>query len=533
LRPSRHTGRRRLLAANLILLLAAAVWCRAAMLDRVPGLNGDEAWQGVQVQQWLRGESIDWRTPTGNLINPLTFFPMAALHAFLPPSITLLRLTPLVSGLLALALNYVLCRRVLTRRIATISTVILAVLPATIAYSRFAWDASQTLLVTLPVVYCSLGAVRESAYRRRWLAAAVAAWALAVLVHPTNVFLAPLVVAAAAWCWRDALISTNERLRSKRVIALSIAGLLLVSIIGIYFIARPEIHGLEAHATSAARRLVSPVQAAVFVQRALDLLSGTTVYRYIPASQLWSTEPATLAYRAAAWAIVLMAGYGLWRALQQRRQKEVLVLLIGLGASLAAFYVVAGPGAIQPHFERYGLWMIAPCSLLLALGLSWWIQSGRHALRLHPAFALLTAWAVLAGFGWHYFRPLLSGGPDAHVAFRTGPTEPKLAALNLIRSQPSQAPGKIVASGWWLFWPLQYLAGGDPRWTIVPKDVPTLINGNDAGSGNVWHVQICDSEKTAADGAKRWTITDAAGRPVVRIIPPASIKGKAPLEILP
>ena len=50
----------------------------------------------------MRGEPIPWRTPSGNLLNPLFFGPQLALHAIFPPSFALLRATAVVSGMLAL-----------------------------------------------------------------------------------------------------------------------------------------------------------------------------------------------------------------------------------------------------------------------------------------------------------------------------------------------------------------------------------------------------------------------------------------------
>ena len=107
-----------------------------------------------------------------------------------------LRSVALVSGLAALAINWLLCRRVFDSRTAAVSTVALAVLPINIAYSRFAWDASQSLAATLPVIYCALGAVRYADRFGRWIAASMLALAIAVWVHPTNVFAGAAIVVA-------------------------------------------------------------------------------------------------------------------------------------------------------------------------------------------------------------------------------------------------------------------------------------------------------------------------------------------------
>ena len=529
-----YPWRRRLLAVNVILLFAAATFCRAYALDHVPGLNGDEAWQGVQAQRLLRGESITWRTPTDNPINPLTFLPLVALHAWLPPSITLLRLTALVSGLAALGVNYWLCRRVFDRQLAAVSTILLAVLPAAVAYSRFAWDASQSVLVTLPVMYCALGAVREPPRRLGWLISAVAALCLAVLVHPTNVFAAPLIAVAAAWCWREELTALGRRLRRlgqgvrHPIIACAIAA---IPLLGLAWAA-----ARSPQVVAAAERIVSPSQAAAFAGRVVDLLSGTTIYQYIPGMQLSATAPATLIYRAAAWTFLAAAGYGLWRCLSPRRRTAGRVLLAGLGLSAAAFYVVAGPQSIQPHVERYGMWMIAPSVLLLAMGVRWWLQRGDMSTRLRPAVALLVPWVMLAGFSWYYLRPLRLGLGETHLAFRTAAMEPKLAALRAIKSRSSEQTTQIVAHGWWVYWPMAYLAGSESRLKVVPRDVPgekRVELDRDASwdvgfvGGIVPGVQTGGQSHFGLD--KNWdspqptiqssVIRDAANRPLLRIVP--------------
>ena len=91
-------------------------------------------------------------TPTGNLANPFFFGPLVLLQACCRPSIAVLRTVSLASGLLASGQLAALAR-VFDRRTAWVSTLALAVLPINIAYSRIAWDASQSLLATLPVLY--------------------------------------------------------------------------------------------------------------------------------------------------------------------------------------------------------------------------------------------------------------------------------------------------------------------------------------------------------------------------------------------
>ena len=100
--PTNQAGRRTTLAhwlwvVNVAALLGVAVFFRVWRIDHVPGVNGDEAWLGVQALAWLDGKPVEWTTPTGNPINPFYFLPLAALHVWLPPSIALLRLPAVVS----------------------------------------------------------------------------------------------------------------------------------------------------------------------------------------------------------------------------------------------------------------------------------------------------------------------------------------------------------------------------------------------------------------------------------------------------
>jgi hypothetical protein len=274
-------------------------------------------------------------------------------------------------------------------------------------------------------------------------------------------------------------------------------------------------------------RLVSPGQAAAYVGCIVDLLAGTTVYRFIPATQLKAADPATLAYRSAAWVLLLACAVGVWRSLQLRRHTTWRILLTGLAISLVAFYLIAGPQASEPHFERYSMWMIAPLALLLASGIQCWLRSAATT-RLRPAVALLMAWCLLAGFGWYYIRPLRLGLTTPHVAFRTSQVEPKLAALHAITAQSPSRPTRIVAQGWWLYWPLAYLAGNEPNVRVVPADVPGEAApqpGDDVGKG--WLVAFVQSEPRLPRGShvakqpqsRPGIINDAAGRPLIRLVP--------------
>ena len=343
--PHAAARRSRWLIVGAAAIIASSVALRCYRLDNIPGVNGDEAWTGAQAVRLLHGQEVEWRTPNGNPINPFFFLPALALHAIWPPSIVLLHLVPLASGLAALALNYWLCRRAFDERTAVVSTCLLAVLPIDIAYSRFAWDASQTLLVTLPLVYLPLIEVRRRGERARLSLGAVGVLVAALLVHPTNVFDLPLVVLPPLVARRRQVLRALRRTavpaRPWALAALAAASVAIV------------VAALEF--TTRFVRWEGFGSVATFALGYLRLFSGTTVYEFIAgvepgaAGEGWHAwlpagcDTLTLVVAAAAaWGFVV-------RSRCEAGQTD-RALATSWAAVLGGFFLVAGPRAIAPHY---------------------------------------------------------------------------------------------------------------------------------------------------------------------------------------
>ena len=158
--PLESEGLRVLWWMNVAMVGFLAVLFRMWDLGTLPGVNGDEAWYGMITGELLSGESSSWVTPTGNMLNPFYFGPLLFLHSLFGPSFTILRVPAVVSGLAALVANVACCRKLFGERTALISTMVLAVLPVNIAYSRFGWDTSQTLLATVFLLYACAALAR-------------------------------------------------------------------------------------------------------------------------------------------------------------------------------------------------------------------------------------------------------------------------------------------------------------------------------------------------------------------------------------
>jgi 4-amino-4-deoxy-L-arabinose transferase-like glycosyltransferase len=517
-------------ALNVTALLLVSVAMRWIDLDWLPGINGDEAWYGVLVERILQGESVPLRTPTGNLINPFYLGPLLLAHIWLAPSGFALRVVAAFTGTLALAANFWFCRKSLGQTAAVISTVLLAIFPINIAYSRFGWDASQSLLATLLVVHCSLLSVGRPVHRVKWLTLAGIALAAAVIVHPTNVFIAIVPASVVFQCqaairvfyartWRS--VRARNRAYLFLVGAVALAGLLSITTLA---------------PASFRLRLTSSEQALAFVIQLGRLFSGATVYRYIsgsipadPPGDLPGLESLQFS-DAVAWLLAGLAIYGVWRW-RRRATESDFVLCVATPLTVLAFYVVAGPQAISPHLERYALCLVAPVVLLLSRGAAWWLTLAHDRSHRGKLAAAATAWLILASFYSNYFGYVRSTGGDSHVAFRTSASEPKAAALEyVLNNRYDRQNLTIVAGEWWNYWPLAYLASrrGDIE-VVWSRDLSEQTADRLLAAHRLWQIEFSGS--TAAReaskrfeprrGAERKSLNDPLGRPILTIYGPA------------
>jgi hypothetical protein len=507
-----------------IVLLGVALWFRAWDLEQVPGVNGDEAWVGVQAERMLRGQCVSARTPTGNPLNPFFLVPQVLLHAAFEPSFSVLRVPALVSGLLALALNFYLCRRAFGVRMAWLTTLIHAVLPINIAYSRFAWDASQSLLLTLPVIYAGVLAQHEPLRRRRWTAIGLACLGAAVLVHPTNVLAAPFLIIQLAVAWRDPLIARWKLPVVRRVLFPLLLVVLAAAAAGLL----PRVAHNLGHAENYT----------AFVQRFADLFTGATVYEYIPGTLAADQSEAASATQIVldALGIVLtgLTAFALLTAIRRGRSTQDLWFVAGWAASVGCFFMVAGPTAIAPHFERYAICLVAPTVLVVGRALEWWMRpTTRFSLATAPLLVALGAY-MLATFKSQYFDEFNQHGGRSHLTFRTASVEPKQQAMDLIvRERNRNVPLLIQTSEWWLYWPLQYLAHAhdDVIVELRSPDDPRPLDQQSFDDLESWIVEFAGTEagwrlekawaalssQQAARFQRAW-IRDASGRKLLTLV---------------
>lgn len=386
-------------------LIVVGVVLRAWQLDQVPGVNGDEAWYGVQSQRFLdeyiygktlpEAERVSFRTPTGNIWNPFLMIPRVVLDATFAPSIWSLRLPALISGVLTLLVNWWLCRRAFDRTTAWLTTALLSVLPIAVIYSRLGWDACQSILFCLPLLYLPL--IHQSA---AWSAARATAYyglalTAALLVHPTNIFLVPL----SAVLFRPRIGSAAKldlSLRSRAMLAAA-----FVSAAIVFGITRGAWTGVEFENVISA--LVQ------WTGDFVGVFNGATVYGSIslPADELPAARGWLLLASLPMVMLLIWTRFScktpLFSLHIETTAQRYAAIFDGMCLALLCFLGVAGPGAIQPGYERYGLWIVAPGALLIVIACCEFARRSSTAVRWMTFLAAVQISLLLAGY-WNYYQ---------------------------------------------------------------------------------------------------------------------------------
>lgn len=521
------TRRERLMVSAIVsLVLGGAVLLRLLHLGWMPGVDGDEGFWGVQALRWLHGQPYATQTTSGNPIDLFLLVPLGLAHAVWAPSFTLLRAVPACLNILALPIVFVIVRRIYGPTTAWIQMVTTAVLPTAIAHSRLCQDPSQSIPWTAIVVALSLLCVKER--ERAWLygVAAILAFFIAVRTHPTNVFIATFVAVAAIAAVASGLPAT-KRARAVAVVVLLVLGWLPLELL-LSWLQR------AGHATSlmhsswlatAAGHLVHPSSWLEFVVNYGRLFDGVVVYHYLSDPHLISV-PSDLGFALVAPAIVC----GFVLALARAREPADIGLAAAWSSMAVLFFAFAGPEALRPNFERWGLCLVAPGTFVIARGIAGWIDALPARRMLTIALAATLAAGLLGAFYLDFIRPFEVYGGRAHITFVTARPEPKQQAFDAMLAQRrGDQPVLIVGQLWWQFYPIAYLAdthrGVTVTMTIPPDGSPAVEDA--LAHGRMYFVEFAGTPELAR--AETWIashrrqqtttlIRDQGGRDLLHVL---------------
>lgn len=479
----------------LWLIVAAAVFLRIYEVGSLPGLIGDEAWYGVQTQRLLAGTGGELRTPTGNVPGLIQMGSLALLHSLFQPSALLLRLPALLSSLAAMAVAYAIGRRFFGPASGMAALVLMASLPVNIGYARLGWDPSHAPLLVLAATYATLG-------DRRLLASLL--FALALSNHPAAVFAAPFLTLAFLGFeiergpWRSGLAKT-----------FAFAGMLAMAVLLSLQLSPGAGHFLDG--SKMAARLADPPQWFAFAAGICRLLSGDTIYTFITGQSFGALRPWADGAVALVLVAILVSGLAL---VLHRRDWRLAGIMSGSLASLILLFVVAGPMAVRPVFERFSFPMVPLIVLVIAVVLGRLLAGRAQKPWLQASLAALSI-ALLAGFWAFYVAPLTRGGNRPNPIYWVGLPELNQAAADRIAAAADIGKATVVSEDWWINWPVAYQLASKPLAILDAAAVPGALLERIPPGQSYWisyrGSRLDHQLARRADFRLRWTV-EARGR---------------------
>ena len=504
------------LAAVLILFGISGVF-RLLWLDRIPGLNGDEGWYGSQITRALNGRPWSAITPCGLPINPELFGTEAILLLLTKPTVLVLRFPAVMWGMVGVVLTYFLHRWVYRDRAEAVLTALLAAcLPAQIVYARILWDASFSC-VSLPLVLYSTLRITERDRATGTWACFVLGAILTIWTHATHALFVAACLVVIAWGWIGPWcawsVATSPRRRATVVVGLSTLLVCLVwrwdffirfvSFGDSWLVERCEIGWLA-------------------ITSVIDLVTGLRAYEYfvgLPRPS-WTGELYAASLLAGGTALVSLVR-------SERKADRVLAVLVPLiFLMLLAPFVSRLLRYGELSYERYVFYFVPLTIAAFIRTTRRCVLLGRPWSHAVPAALSVACSGLLLAQFWQYY--LDASQKDAfwerldattQNTYRTGPIEPKAAAVDAILNAVGSARARVYGEDWSMWGPIEYLTGGRFDVTSGPIEfesgVPLFVVGY-SGSRYIATVQ-------AESRRRQWRMTeqlfrDAHGRAVVSLL---------------
>lgn len=420
-----------------VVLLGIALLFKFVLLDRVPGINGDEAIGAVWMRDFSNGTMAwPWWTPTNRPLSPLVMAMMYVVAKTLPPDFGYMRLVPALCHVALLLAAWQTMKNRLDARQRILFLLLLSALPLHTTFARIAWDPCLIPLLSYLTVFFAID--------RRFIWSNLAL-CIAVLTHSTCIFLAPLVYVV----WASDLVSTKARRPAWAkfsLLGLAMGGLSL------YVLALAGGETKSQATVGIWSRLGNPGELLEFFGLLFYTFIGTTSFgEFVGTPMEANWLPPVKVIGMASMLGVLM----LWRVFFVRGKRDACVLLAGWLVSLLLFYGLAGNSPLTIGYQRYILWAAVPFVFVTHDALT--------LLRFRDAAIIGVSGLFLVGTAYGYFYKSMTRSIAAYPAvYASGMPEPKKAAYEWIRSASQQSlptnhhRAKVLAENWWLYWPGRY-----------------------------------------------------------------------------
>ncbi len=435
------------ISGNVVLILLISLFYRFWKLGVIPGANADEYWLFYHFKDILNDRSSDLLTPTGR---PLAFpYAMAAYFSDLifPGTFWTLRVPAAVSGVLTIIAAFFFLNKTHSIFAATAASVLIAVIPINIVFSRLGWEYGFIGLASLLITGFSL--------KGRWFFCLIS-MLFGMSLHPILVFLSPMCLLLASY---DLWTKYTFRI-SVKIMATSI--IITAPVIGVaVFCLTSDVMKAVVFSklSSIMENLLSVERWGLFYENLFRMLSYDIVIDRVGFSYMDSIlngKSLSILFLT----ITIIACFRMYR----QRNLRLLIFSGGVFLSILSLYVSTGLLTVSRPYERYGLFLIVPIIICISV----FIDHLCHTRKTRQICLLLLiagAWLSVYEFNRLYFRTFELTGGNVHPTYKTGPVEPKIAAVQWIVEDYNSGVFKnsnrerpvVFTHDWRTYWPIDYV----------------------------------------------------------------------------
>lgn len=487
----------------LLLTFTVGILLRTLFLTHIPGLNADEAWYGNFVLDLHRGAVENFSTPSGgSIFNPYFRLPLYFLHSYFEPSILILRLPAVISGVLLMLFSYILMKRSFNREIARLILIFTAFMPVNIMYSRIGWDASQIALFSLLIIFFSLRG------RAIWTSFFLST---SLLIHPTCIFLLPI----ALLCNIAAVLENKDAVKIKHFLLIILA-IIIIPLTTLYIINDIVYATLDHNSADIYKRLFDFSYLMRCWQAYIHFLTGTTSYSYFVGFE--DNYISNLLFLILGGLIIFLYAYGLIRYIKNKNYIK-LALLIGVFFSILIFSFIMGDIGYKKGYERYALFMVIPSIISFVV-----ILNDLFLKKIYYSHIIMTMLICffLYEISVNYYIKLFESGGYSEMTYRTNYRDPKREVFDLIKRDAVDKKNiDIYVSSWWNSEPLKYFFYNYESVNVLLKF--DSISSSDPEIDSTSYIVTFPNDEMDQFVEnrllnviiKKWKISDYGGKPVI------------------